>query len=324
MSAANLQRGLSLVELLVSLTIGLILIGGALTVYINGRATYTLNESIARMQENAAFAIKFIEDDVRLAGLWGTHTELAAVSGRAGNSPVSTTPANDCNADWSIRLTDYVEGSNNAAPADWTCLGDVLAQTDVLAIRHVDPNPVDTADLQTGRLYVRSSLQPRGQVFLGDDEPAGFSADARNYPLEARAYYVTPTSVASDSDNRWTVPALRRIDLVSGGAAPILTDQEIVTGVEQFQVQFGIRAQNAPIGGAAAYVNPDSVLLDPAAGNEIVSVRVWVLVRAERPELDYEDAASYTLGDFVYNVPEDVRDHRRLLVTRTFDLRNKL
>ena len=321
------QRGLSLVELLVSLAIGVVLIGGALSVYIGGRATYTLNETIARMQENAAFALKYIEDDVRLAGLWGTHADLLTVSGRAADNPVATTPANDCEANWSIRLADYVEGSNNIAPATWGCLGDYLAGTDVLAVRRVDPAPVATADLDAGQMYVRSSLTPRGQVFVGTAEPPGFSADARNYPLMARAYYVTPDSVAgqaNDAEGSRQVPALRRVDLVDGGVSPTLRDREIVTGIEQLQVQFGIRAIGAPVGGASAYVNPDSPLLAPGAGNAIVSVRVWVLVRSELPELGYDDNPTYSMGDIDYVVPDDVRDHRRLLVTRTFDLRNQI
>ncbi|MEO1574290.1 MAG: PilW family protein [Pseudomonadota bacterium] len=322
------QHGLSLVELLVSLAIGVILIGGALTVYIGGRATYTLNETLARMQENAAFAMKYIEDDVRLAGMWGTHNQVAAISGRAEDNPIAGTPGNDCNANWSIRLSLYVEGSNNENPDGWDCIpdDDYMADTDVLAIRRADPTPVATADLASGQLYLRSSLLPQGQVFLGTAEPAGFSPDARNYPLHARAYYVTPTSVASladDDQGSRAVPALRRIDLTAGGVAPTLRDREIVTGIEQLQVQFGIRAEDAPVGGAAAYVNPDSALLDPAAGNIVVAVRVWVLVRSELPEPGYEDNPTYQMGDYEYNVPNDVLDHRRLLVTRTFDLRNQ-
>lgn len=315
------MQGISLVELLVSLAIGVVLIGGSLSVYISGKATYTLNETIARMQENAAFALKFIEEDVRLAGLWGTHNSVATITGRASDNPIGTTPANDCTANWSIDLDNAVEGSNNAAPV-WACLGTYQAGTDILTIRRVDPTPVATADLQAGQMYLRSSLTPRGEVFVGTAEPNGFAPNAQNFPLLAHAYYVSPDSLAGDANN--AVPALHRVELVDGGGAPSLRDAEIVTGVEQFQVQFGLSQDADDIGGAVVYVDPDNPLLAPGSGAVVVSVRVWVLVRAELPELNFDDNPSYTLGDVVYTVPTEERDHRRLLVTRTFDVRNRI
>ena len=322
MRAAQRQRGVSLVELLVSLAIGVILIGGALGVYINGRATYTLNETIARMQENASFALKYLERDIQLAGLWGSHNEVGAVDGRALSNPIGGLPANDCNNNWSIQLTLYMEGANNTRPAGWTCIdaAQYMPETDVLAVRRVEPTPVATAALQAGQMYLRSSLAPRGQVFIGAAEPGGFAANARNYPLIARAYYVSNDSLGGSA--LAPVPALRMIELVDGGAAPTLRDTEIVAGVENLQVQFGIRPTAGPTG-AVAYVNADSALLAPGAGNTIVSARVWILVRSETPEAGFEDDATYTMGDVIFTPPENVRDHRRLLVTRTIDIRNR-
>ena len=46
------QRGFSLVELMVALTIGSFLIIGAVTVYVQSRNSYTVNETVARLQEN--------------------------------------------------------------------------------------------------------------------------------------------------------------------------------------------------------------------------------------------------------------------------------
>ncbi len=323
MRTQHSQRGISLVELMVSLVLGVILIGGALSVYINGRATYTLNENIARMQENANFALKYIEQDVRSAGLWGTHNQVAAVRGRADDNPpdVADLPGNDCEDFWSVNLAAYVEGSNGALPAGWDCITDYLAGTDVMAVRRVDTRPVATGALQANQIYVRTSINPRGQIFIGNAEPAGFAPNARNFSLLAHAYYVSPNSLAGTDDV--PVPALRRLELING---PTLRDGEIVNGIENFQVQFGVRDINDPLSGAVAYVNPDSALLDPLAENTIVSVRVWLLVRSERPETGYVDGATYVMGDVEFTPPRfnDASDFRRLLVTRTFDIRNRI
>ena len=55
------QQGLSLVELMVALTISVVLIFGATQVYVDSRNAYNVNESIARLQENARYAMSVID-----------------------------------------------------------------------------------------------------------------------------------------------------------------------------------------------------------------------------------------------------------------------
>ncbi len=49
MKKTTAQQGLSLIELLVALAIGSVLIVGAVYVFSRGRATYSVNESVARL-----------------------------------------------------------------------------------------------------------------------------------------------------------------------------------------------------------------------------------------------------------------------------------
>lgn len=62
------QLGLSLVELMVALVLGLVLMTGIIQVFLSSRQTYTANEAMARMQENGRFALEFISRSARLAG----------------------------------------------------------------------------------------------------------------------------------------------------------------------------------------------------------------------------------------------------------------
>ena len=71
MKSLKLQRGMSLVELLVALAIGAFLIIGAVTVQSQTRKTSSVNEQQARLQETARFVLSVIEPDVQLAGLYG-------------------------------------------------------------------------------------------------------------------------------------------------------------------------------------------------------------------------------------------------------------
>lgn len=71
------QSGLSLVELLVAMAISLVLIGGIYQVFFGSTTTYSVNENISRLQENARFALSFLERDVRQAGYRGCRNDTS-------------------------------------------------------------------------------------------------------------------------------------------------------------------------------------------------------------------------------------------------------
>lgn len=65
------QTGLSLIELMISITLGLLLVLGAIQVFLSSKNTYSYNEEIGWMQENARFAMDQVKRDIRMAGYWG-------------------------------------------------------------------------------------------------------------------------------------------------------------------------------------------------------------------------------------------------------------
>jgi len=65
------QRGFSLVELMVAIGIGLFLLAGAITLFLNSKRSYTEQDDMARIQEGLRFASQFISRDVRVAGYFG-------------------------------------------------------------------------------------------------------------------------------------------------------------------------------------------------------------------------------------------------------------
>ena len=67
----NKQRGFSLVELMVSITIGLILLAGVLSIFFSSRSRISTNEKTARLQENGRVALDLVTHDVRSAGYQG-------------------------------------------------------------------------------------------------------------------------------------------------------------------------------------------------------------------------------------------------------------
>ncbi len=74
------SRGFTIVELLVALTIGAILLGGAVTLFINNRANYQVSTDLARLQENGRFALNLISEDLRMAGHAGCVNDLSRIT----------------------------------------------------------------------------------------------------------------------------------------------------------------------------------------------------------------------------------------------------
>lgn len=68
---ARRQGGLSLIELLISMTIGLLIIGALGAAYFGARGASRTNENLARMQESGRFALDLLAQDLRLTGFYG-------------------------------------------------------------------------------------------------------------------------------------------------------------------------------------------------------------------------------------------------------------
>ena len=78
---AHYYLGMTLVELMVAMAIGLFLVGGALYVYSQSRSSYRSGDALARLQESARFALDTLEP---VGGPEGAHTPERR---RAGSTP---------------------------------------------------------------------------------------------------------------------------------------------------------------------------------------------------------------------------------------------
>jgi type IV pilus assembly protein PilW len=324
------MRGMSLVELMLSLTIGLVLIGGAITLYLESRQNMRVTDAIDEMQENARFALAMMEPDVALANFWGVHNWGNTIERRARDvDPLSKAVpiGNDCLPSWSIDLDVPIEGVNGVDPG-WGCLSadDYKTGSDILVVRHADSDAVAAANIEQGKIYVRTDQSPRGILFV-NAEPGGFGTQAENHVLETRAYYVRPYTFVRADGTKDGVPCLRRIVLADGGAAPRVQDDEVMSGVEDFQVQFGVDTDGiagTSDGAINMYVDPDNpVLAQP--GVRVRSVRLWLLVRADSLDVTYEDEAHYRYANLDYTIDQRAdmpQGYRRLLVTQTVAMRN--
>lgn len=316
----HFERGLNLIEIMVSMTIGLFLVLGATTLYIKTKKNSDVDDSIARLQETARYALNVIETDVRMANYWGLVKDASQITNRESQSPgaadspsvLAAGKADTCGALF-IDPETYIGASNNGYTLTCAAKTGAVTTADTLIVRRVDTDTNTAAD---ERFQICSS---RHEARLTLGENAACPTTAEYHDLLVHAYYVD-----QQSDNNSNYPALRRWTLVNG---PSLSDVEIIPGVEDMQIELGwdndASTSLTTAADAVRYVQPGDAILTNASGfpsGRIVAVRVWLLIRAEQQDATFTDGNTYTYGDRAAYTPGD--NYRRLLVSRTFFVRN--
>ncbi len=312
------QAGMTLIETMVAMAISSILIIGSITIYAQARSSFRTAENIARLQENLRFAADTLDEDIRLAGFWG-RTHSAAVLLLDPADVIITCADNDV-TQWALGRTGQIAPAVTASDDiyDLPCPPGRAARenSDVLVIRHASPNQQTVPT--PGRVQVQTTGNG-GEFFSDGIRPAPNGPETHQiYDVVVNAYYVSDSS-RYDA----TLPSLRRRSLVG----TTMHDQEIITGVENLQVQFGIDRDDD--GNVDGYFDSG----DPAVkkGN-IISVRLWMLVRGDADETGqgYVDTTEYLTPDTdgIVITPDAgtayPQSHRRYEVTKTILLKNRL
>src|SRR5688500_5613631 len=110
MTSRRRQLGLSLVELMVSITLGLLILSGVLVVFVNTSAARSEVERTSRQIENGRYAAELLSEDLRLAGFYGElNAGVIPPPGALPAAPCSITPA-----DWSSWIQLHLHGSDDS------------------------------------------------------------------------------------------------------------------------------------------------------------------------------------------------------------------
>jgi type IV pilus assembly protein PilW len=313
---ARRQRGFNLLEILIALALGLTLLAAFLVVLQRCRAGFAANESLARLQDGARHALSVVVPDIEHAGFYGFANQPATRI--VGTLPSSV---HVCGTHFADDLAVPAQGSDNlyrlgadardCAPT--ASAGGARAGADTLTLRHASRA---TTTPHAGRLQLYSSslesAKPRW-LFANGGAPGPVDVDHEVRDLEVRTYYVANSSVERPG---W--PALRVKALIESGGAPQFRDEEVLPGVEDLQVQFGVASLD---GGTARvrYVAPD----DPRTREgPIVAVHLWLRIRAEVTEPGFQDDRPLSYADTSFTPSAAESRQRRVVVERIVALRN--
>ena len=314
---------MTLIESMVAMTISSVLIIGSISMYTQARSNYRTTESVARMQENLRFSIDILDEDIRLAGYWGRASSNGKFS---GIEDVLVTCRGVDVRDWALRtdINGRLEGiaalqSGNLL-ADEGCSGTAARDnSDVLIVRRAAT--ATNSEAVNGAVQLQSTFTGMSFFDMINDPGNSNREDSQFHNFEFSAYYISNQS-RYDED----LPSLRRLTL----EGTQIEDRELIPGIENLQVQFGIDTNPGDgIERVDRYVNGDEV-----NNQTIISVRLWMLVRAEQDEA----GQGYTDTRGPYIPPDtteaaispqgaDADDYpptsRRMALSRTIELRNK-
>jgi type IV pilus assembly protein PilW len=296
------EAGLSLIELMVSMTLGLMILSGVLTVFFNTSAARNEVERTNRQIENGRFAVEVISTDLRLAGFYGEFD--GATVGVPGALPAD--PCSLAAADWNAWLALHIHGYDAAGFASANCsLANQKANSDVLVIRRARTCLAGVAGCEAavaGQPYIQASLcaDEVSSHKLGLEGATAFDLKKKDCTATAdkRQYYVRIYFISTDNGAGISVPTLKRLELTGAG----WTTTALVEGIEEFNVEYGLDTD-----GDGA---PDEYAADPndhpqgaCAGAcpvnnwmNVVTARFHILARNLDASPDYVDAKTYELG----------------------------
>jgi len=348
----NRQAGVTLVELMISLLLGLLIAIGMATLFSQNKRSFYQNEDLARMMEDGRFALQELARDIAMSGFyaelsspsWQVDANLNGAANCRAANPVTTNWANPglrvANAPFAVSWTyamfprgldgftpeqGALAVANNAtvanAAAEFPCLAGltgVQPGSDVVFTKRVAGAPTDTA-LVGNRVYVARRGPATGVLALGSTittsvPKTGTDPPENDWEVQPKVYYVRsiPTDINLDGTNDLDVPTLCRMVLNPG---PVFAEDCIAQGIENFQIEWGVDTDGD--GDANAYVSVLDASLTNAAvpdPNQVVSARIHVLARSVRSDPTYANTKTYTFADLPAYTPADAF-YRRLLST---------
>ncbi len=151
------NRGLTLIELMISLVLGLVLSAAAVSIFISNKQTFKLQEAVANVQENGRFAMNVLLTNIRSAGatfVSGTSLDVLEVQNMIEGEPdfslgtgIGAPALIGFNADDNSTTEgfDLAAAASGASAVGWT-QGDVDINTDMDATNDTDAVPDDLPD----------------------------------------------------------------------------------------------------------------------------------------------------------------------------------
>lgn len=339
------ESGVTLIELMVSLVIGMLVLSGVTYVFFASRTTYGYNESLSRIQENVRIAFDTLGYDMRMAGFFGCgKADLIPINVVANSPPVTK-------VDQTIAVAGYIYGDAAVSFVDAGSLKGV-AGSDVVVIRRGAVTPASlVGQMSSTSDVLRLDCNPgaikkndpvlvtdcgSGELFRAtavDGSTDSGSCDGNSNTVTEVSHAAASNSSAALSKIYGPDAQVMRFEEIayflrdSGrktkGGNPVISlfrrvngeDEEMVEGVENMRLFFEIN------GAAGKFSNVGGVV--PTDWQNVVAVQVYLLMSTQDATLSEPKTISFPSSklDMKAYGPDKVM---RSEFVQTIALRNRL
>lgn len=310
------QAGFTLVELMVSLVLGLIVIGGVISVFLSNQQSYRTNQALGEVQDNSRIAFELMARDIRDAGLTGCGN-TGRVADVLNNGP--TGGGADWWANWGNAIVGFDAGT--ADPAITAGMPARVAGTDSFELIGADGSGLSivkhNATAATFFINAATTNIQQGDIIIVCDPDHAAITQVTNYnasntslvhntgtgnPGNCSKGLGFPTSCTTNGNSYtfgqnsqiaelnatdWYIGtnsvggrSLYRISLVNNAGTPTPTAMEMVRNVSDMQVLYHVTTQGPPVVSAPNFVSATTV---SAANNwgGVDAVQVTLTLQSE-------------------------------------------
>jgi type IV pilus assembly protein PilW len=353
------QRGLSLVELMISITIGLIVMGALTYVFVGSRGAYRTNENLARVQETGRFALDYIGQDLRMVSFAGCHSRNLTTAntlviarpavnytgvadgvrgfedGSGWTNPSTITRVRGDVLSVRRASSSGVELSASTNPAAGTitlknnCMrlkkSDlvVLASCERAVVLRITNTPATTCDGTVGAVSIEHQASGAGSDGSQGNGNNGIVSGTNSYQIAESIHVDTRASVYRFDDISYFIGAnpVGRPGLFRTSSNG--GTEELVENVEDMDLYYGLDTSVPADGVADSYVKANAV----TNWGQVVSVRLALLV-ASQDATTNTGTQSYVLrdsdGDGTLDRQNAPDNRLRQVFTSTIALRNRV
>lgn len=328
------QSGLSLVELMISMTLGLVLLTGLVTVFSTSSRSQMELQRSAQQIENGRYAMDTITQDLHHAGYYGQYYSFPV--GTAAPDPCATGDEAALLSAMSFPIQFYPAPDLSSIPnmtgttcATWINTTNVQPGSDIFVVRRAETSPlavgstavstevylqanIATAEIQFGNgATITSTSKATGAAATVKKRDGLTAAEILKYRVHV--YFVATCSLpsgggtictgASDDAGR-PIPTLKRLELGVSGGVRTFSVMPISEGIDFLKVQIGVDETPAAVnsntgvigdGAADRYITAPTAATVAELGNA-VSARVGMLSRNTELSPGHTDDKTYTLA----------------------------
>lgn len=299
-----IQRGFTLIELMIGITVGLFIVAGLALLFANTSYSRNELEKSSRMIENGRYAADLLRDEIQMAGYYDI---LGLPAGGAFTLAATCDTGNVGFDTAAITVPIPIRGFDGWPTDCATSYGpNYRTGTDSIVIRRVSSTAISRDSVVSGTKYLQVSAcakdAPSTPFIVAGGTPSNFTLHNKkpnsstecnvgtNFrPVRAlisRIFYVADCNVCSEDQ----IPTLKMLDL----QGTTLVETALVEGVENMQLEYRVDTNND---GIADLLNQTATQVNAANHwANVMAVDVNILARNNDATPTYSDEKTYTLG----------------------------